>query len=385
MDAIYLDHAATTPLRPEVREAMEPYLAESFGNPSSVHRWGRKAATALEDARTRIAAALGGDRNDFYFVRGGTESDNLAIFGRAQIARDESRAPLVVCSAVDHTAVLSSAEVAVGSDGERVLLPVNPSATIDQDVLEAVLARKPDIVSVMTVNNEVGLRLPVETIAARAYEAGVCMHTDAVQALGKVPIDLNVLPVDLATFTGHKIYGPKSTGLLYKRAGTKLAPRVVGGGQERAIRSGTEDVGGAVGMAVAVELIVAEQTSEAERLGALKGTLLSILQAGVDDFRVHGELDACAPHVLNIGVPGVDRQTLLIELDLAGVAVSSGPACSSGSGTGSHVLMALYGDEIEGPSIRFSLGRLNDEANVKEAGRRVVEVIARTRAHAAPA
>ncbi len=381
MDPIYLDHASTTPVRPEVRAAMEPYLAEIFGNASSVHRWGRKAATGLEDARTRVAAALGGDRNDFYFVRGGTESDNLAVFGRAQIARSEGRTPLIVASAIEHTAILTAAEIASGSDGQCVLLDVRPSGDVDEEELDRLLERKPDLVSFMMVNNETGLQLPVERIARKARAAGVCVHTDAVQAVGKIRVNLDEVAVDLASFTGHKIYGPKSTGLLYKRSGTELEPRVVGGGQERAVRSGTEDVAGAVGMSVAIELAVAEQEGEAERLGRLKVLLLSVLTEGVEDFRIHGDPEVCAPHVLNIGIPGVDRQTLLIELDLAGVAVSSGPACSSGSSRGSHVLAALYGTEIEGPSLRFSFGKLNDEVSVREAGRRIVEAVARTRSN----
>jgi cysteine desulfurase len=381
MDPIYLDHAATTPVRPEVREAMEPYLSEIFGNPSSIHLWGRKAATALEDARTRVGVALGIDRQEVYFVRGGTEADNLAVFGRAQLARAEGRAPVLAVSAVEHVAVLTAAESAVGSDGALHILPVSPDGIIDEERLQAVLDSDPDLVSLMWVNNEVGLRLPVVDVAARAVQQGICVHTDAVQAIGKVPVQLADTGVRLATLTGHKIYGPKSTGMLYKRRGTDLDPRVVGGGQERGVRPGTQDVAGAVGFARALELIVSEQEEESIRLGRLKTLLLDHLQDALPDLRIHGDLDACAPHILNVGILGVDPEAFLIELDICGVAVSAGAACGSGAHAGSHVLAALFGDELEGSALRFSLGKLSTEENTLEAVRRVINVVGKVRAY----
>lgn len=380
MDPIYLDHAATTPMRSEVSEAMAPYLAEVFGNPSSAHRWGRQAANALEDARTRVGVALGIDRNDVYFVRGGTESDNLAVFGRAQFARSQGRAPVIAVSAIEHVAVLTAAEAVTSPDGTLHVLRVDPSGTLDDAELEAALDSAPDLISLMWVNNEVGLRLPVCEVAERAFERGICVHTDAVQALGKVPVDLASPGIELATLTGHKIYGPKSTGMLYKRRGTDLDPRVVGGGQERGIRSGTQDVAGAVGFATAVELVVEERADEAERLGRLKAILLDQLREGVPDLRVHGTIDACGPHILNVGIPNVDAEALLIELDICGVAASAGSACATGAHSGSHVLDALYGDDLDGSTLRFSLGKLSDAENTADAAGRVVSVIERVRA-----
>jgi cysteine desulfurase len=385
MDPIYLDHAATTPVRPEVTEAMAPYLAEVFGNPSSQHRWGRKAATALEDARTRVGTALGVDRQEVYFVRGGTEADNLAVFGRAQFARRKGRPPVIAVSAIEHVAVLTAAETATTPDGDLHVLPVSPHAVIDEERLQVALDAKPDLLSLMWVNNEVGLELAVPQIAARAAELGVCVHTDAVQALGKVPVDLASPGIQLATLTGHKIYGPKSTGMLYKRRGTDLDPRIVGGGQERALRPGTQDVAGAVGFATAVELVVAEQGDESVRLSRLKDRLLADLRAALPDLRVHGAPSACGPHILNVGILGVDAEAFLIELDICGVAVSAGSACGSGAHAGSHVLAALYGDELEGSALRFSLGRLNTDENSAEAARRVIDVVKRVRAYSEPA
>ena len=382
MEPIYLDHAASTPVREEVREAMLPYMGEVFGNPSSVHAWGRKAATALEESRTRIGEALGVDRNDLYFVRGGTESDNLAVFGRAGLARAAGRAPVLCVSAVEHKAVLGAAESAVEPDGRLFVLPVHPDGTVDENVLDEAIAAGADLISVMWVNNEVGLRLPIESIAARADAAGVCVHTDAVQAVGKVPVALGEHPIHMATLTGHKIYGPKSTGLLYKRRGTELDPCVVGGGQERGLRPGTQDVAGAVGLATALELILEEREAEAARLRSLRDALWTLLSEGISDLRRHGDEAACAPHILNVGIPGLDKQALLIELDIAGVGASGGSACSSGGGTGSHVIGALYPEGTDGPSLRFSLGKLNDLDNVREAGRRVVEAVNRIRSYA---
>lgn len=380
MDAIYLDHAATTPVRPEVSEAMVPYLVDVFGNPSSAHQWGRKAANALEDARTRVGIALGVDRNDVYFVRGGTESDNLAVFGRAQLARAQGRAPHIVVSAIEHPAVLAAAETATTPDGQLTILSVDPSGTLNEEELEAALNSQPDLISLMWVNNEVGLMLPVCEVAAQAFERGICVHTDAVQALGKVPVALASTGICLATLTAHKIYGPKSTGMLYKRRGTDLDPRVLGGGQERGVRPGTQDVAGAVGFATAVELVVEEREDEAARLGLLKKLLLDRLLAGVPGLRVHGSPDACAPHILNVGIPDVDAEALLIELDICGIAASAGSACASGTTSGSHVLTALYGDALDGSALRFSLGKLNDTENTADAAARVIDVIERIRA-----
>lgn len=384
MPRTYLDHAATTPVRPEVREAMAPYLHESFGNPSSLHAEGRSARSALEDARERVGACLGVPASTIHFVRGGTESDNLALLGRADRALRDDRRPLVAVSALEHRAVLQAAAAVERQGGEVVRLPVDRTGRIDEDAFGDCLAREADVVSVMWVNNEVGIRLPVEDIAVRCREAGVCFHTDAVQAVGHVPVELEDLPVDLLTATGHKIYGPKSTGILYRQAGVDLSPRLFGGGQERGLRPGTQDVAGAVGMAVALELACEEQEDEARRLGDLRDELETRLSEGIPGLRIHGEEASRAPHISNVGIPGVELDTLLVALDLAGLAVSSGSACSSGAVRASHVLTALYGDEVGSmATLRYSLGRGTDADQIRSAAATTVSSVKRVGSSAA--
>jgi cysteine desulfurase len=374
VQSFYLDHAATTPLRAEVGDAMAPYLSEVFGNPSSTHAWGRRAAAALEEARERSAAAIGARSGEVYFVRGGTESDNLAIWGRVGLAHGAGRAPLIAHSTVEHKAVLESAAAACGPGGEVVVVPVDATGGLDLDALDRALLRSPDLVSVMWVNNEVGTVLPVAEVVRRARAAGVPVHSDAVQAIGKVAVRVGGdAGPDLLTLTGHKIYGPKGTGLLYVRTGVALQPLLHGGGQERGLRPGTQDVAGAWGMTRALELAVAERDSEAPRLQALRDRLEAGLRSRVDGIRVHGAAGERAPHISNLGVPAVDQEALLAGLDLAGVAASSGSACNSGVTRASHVLRALYGPEADGfASVRFSLGRATTEAAID----RVVEITA---------
>lgn len=383
MPRIYLDHAATTPVRAEVREAMAPYLENAFGNPSSLHAEGRRARTALEDARGRIAACLEVSPSTIRFVRGGTESDNLAILGRADRARDAGRRPLVVVSAVEHRAVLQTAAAVERRGGEVIRLDVDPEGRIDEEALSDALEREPDVVSVMWVNNEVGIRLPVKEVAARCRESGVRMHTDAVQAVGKIPVDLEEVPVDFLTATGHKLYGPKGTAILYCSEGAPLSPRLHGGGQERGLRPGTQDVAGAVGLAVAVELAFREREEEAPRLAGLRDELEERLREALPDIRIHGEDAPRAPHISNVGIPDVELDSLLVALDLAGVAVSSGSACSSGAVRASHVLTALYGDEIGSmATLRYSLGRTTDAEQVRAAAEATARSVSRVRGRA---
>jgi len=386
MDPIYLDHAATTPMRDEVREAMAPYFSQRFGNPSSVHARGREAAAALERARARVASVLGAEPREIHFVRGGTESDNLAVLGRCDAVRSEGAEPLVVTSSVEHHAVLESAEAAAKAGGKHEVVAVRPDGSLDAEALEKALEAGPAVVSVMWVNNEVGIRLPVEAVARRCRERRVTFHTDAVQAVGKVPVRVDDVPVDLLTITGHKIYGPKGTGVLYVRSGTLLRPRLFGGGQERELRPGTEDVAGAVGMAEALRLAVEEREGEAERIGRLRDRLEAGLLESIPDLHVHGEGAPRVPHISNVGIPEVDLEGLLIGLDLEGIAVSSGSACASGAVQASHVLRAL---ECEGASevapLRFSLGRSTDEEAVDRAVEATIRTVGRLRSPEVPA
>jgi len=380
MSSIYLDHAATTPLRREVRDAMAPYFDGVFGNPSSQHRWGREAAEALARARARCAEQLGADPSEIYFTRGGTESDNLAISGLAARFRADGLTPTLVVTAVEHHAVLDAAGQATERGaGRLVVLPVSPDGSVDTEHLDSALAVGPVVTSMMWVNNETGIVLPVPDVATRTCAAGAILHTDAVQAAGKVPIRVDEAPVDLLTLAGHKIYGPKGTGLLFVRRGTYVSPLLHGGGQERGLRPGTEDVAGAVGMATALELAVAEREAEAPRLRALRESLEMLLKGAIPGVNIHGEHAPRAPHVTSVGIPGVDGQALRAALDLEGVAISGGSACSSGSATASHVIAAMYGEDYSHAVVRFSLGRGTTEEDVSRAAAVTASSVARIR------
>ena len=379
MSSIYLDHAATTPIRSEVREGMFAILDGDFGNPSSAHGWGRRAAARLEEARERVAGSIGADRSEIYFVRGGTESDNMAILGQAEAVRRRGGTPFAVVSAVEHKAVLSAAAELGERGGRWSTLPVYADGTLDMDVLDAALADGASMVSVMTVNNEVGIRLPIEAVLERTRASGAVFHTDAVQALGKVPVSVEDLPIDLLSLTGHKIYGAKGTGVLFIRRGVDLTPLIFGGGQERGVRPGTEDVAGAVGMSIAVDLAVQEQESEADRIRGLRDLLQSRLESGIAGLRVHGDVPNRAPHILNVGIPNVDPEALLAGLDLEGIAASAGSACDSGTQTASHVLKALYG-RLEGvTALRFSPGRATTEDDIIDSAEATLRVLERFR------
>ncbi|MDH5589628.1 MAG: cysteine desulfurase [Gemmatimonadota bacterium] len=380
MSSLYFDHAATTPLRDEVRAAMEPCLHGNFGNPSSIHRWGREAAAALDGARARVAEALGATPGEIFFVRGGTESDNLAVLGRTRRLVVDGHPPRVVVSSVEHKAVLAAADAALhGSDGVPATLRVGVDGSVDHDALADVLARGPCVVSVMWVNNETGMILPVPEIAARVSGSGSTFHTDAVQAVGKIPVRVDQVPVDLLTVTGHKIYGPRGTGVLFVRTGVEVAPLVHGGGQERGLRPGTEDVAGAVGMAEALQLAVLEQEAERTRLAALRDGLESRLGTLVPGLRVNAGDAPRAPHISSLGIPDVDGGILLGALDLEGVGASGGSACDSGAAKASHVLTALYGQADPLAALRLSLGRATTEADVDRAAQVVARVVERIR------
>ncbi len=353
MEPIYLDHAATTPLRPEVREAMMPLLMDNYGNASSVHRWGREAKVKLEDARARIATLLGARPTEIVFTRGGTEADNLAILGRSRKMRGGG----VVCSAIEHKAVLMTARAAEAEGAPLHILPVDGEGRVDPGALDPVLDPSLAVVSVMWANNEVGTVQPIPALAERCQQAGVAFHTDAVQAFGKLPVRVDEVPVSLLSISAHKVGGPKGVGALFVRKGTRLEPLVHGGGHERGLRAGTEDVAGAVGFALAAELAVREREAEAARLEELRDALQEGLLQRVPDLRVNGAGTERIPTVLNISVPGANDEMLLVMLDLEGVAASSGSACSSGGVTPSHVLTAMgLPPEVAGPSVRLSLG-----------------------------
>lgn len=357
MRHVYLDHAATTAMRPEVRDAMAPYLDERFGNPSSIHRWGRQARNALEEARERVASALGAKRREIVFTGGGTEADNMAVLGRWRTACGPERRGTVVCSAVEHKAAGAAAQCAAAEGAELVLLGVDEDGRVDLGALEEALRADPCVVAVMWANNEVGTIQPVSAIGERCREAGAVFHTDAVQAFGKVRVRVDETACDLLAISGHKVAGPKGIGALYVREGVQILPLVYGGGQERDLRPGTENVAAAIGMAVAAELAAREQEEEAARLLGLRHRLEAGLRRVCSDVVVNGPAEGRLPNIVNITVAGADQEALLIGLDLEGVAASGASACQSGTVKPSHVLVAMgrfrQGDGV----VRLSLGR----------------------------
>ena len=379
--AVYLDHAATTPVRPEVLEAMLPYLTEqAFGNPSSAHRFGRAARAGLEQARREVAQATGAEPNQVIFTSGGTEADNLGIVGAALAARDRGGAMCAVVSATEHKAILAAAHAVCHLGGREVILPVDGAGRVDLDALDAALAERPAVVSIMWVNNEVGTVQPVREIASRCHAAGVYFHTDAVQAFGKLPVSLRELPCSLLTISGHKIGAPKGIGALIVRDRKAVEAIIHGGGQQYGIRPGTENVAGAVALGRAAALAAGEQADVADRLRHLRDDLAARLAAAVPDIRVNGEAGERAPHVLNVSVAGADSEALLMHLDLAGVAASSGSACSTGSVEPSHVLVAMgVPRDLALGAIRFSLGRESTAADVDRVAEVMPAVAAKVR------
>ena len=382
MNAVYLDHAATTPVRAEAREAMLPYLGERFGNPSSVHRWGRQARNALEEARERVAAVLGAERVQVVFTGGGTEADNLAVLGRFRHACRENGAPgAVACSAIEHPAILGAAARAASEGAERLILGVDADGVVDVGVLDEVLAARPCVVSVMWGNNEIGTVQPVAEIGARCRSGEVPFHTDAVQAFGKVRVRVDEVACDLLSLSGHKFGGPKGIGVLYVRGGTTLLPLAHGGGQERELRPGTENVASAVGFAVAAELAAAEQEALATRLSALRERLEATVLENVPGATVLGAgAETRLPNIATFWIPDADGEGLLIGLDLEGVAASGGSACHSGTSKASHVLVALGVGEEPGAVVRVSMGHATTAAEIDRAAAALPRVAARVRA-----
>ena len=361
---IYLDHAATTPIRAEVLDAMTPFFGARFGNPSSMHRWGRDARTALDEARGRVAACLKAQPDEIVFTSGGTEGDNLAIIGPWRMRRQQGR-NAVVTSPTEHKAVLEVVHQVAREGGEERLLPITLDGLIDMHAMTTLIDAQVAVVSVMWINNEIGVVQDVPAIGAHAHSVGALMHTDAVQAFGKLPIDTTALPIDLLSLSGHKIGAPKGIGAMYIRRGTPFEPLFHGGSQDRGRRPGTENVAFAVGLALAAELQLAEREQECARLGAMRDALQSAILARVPDAVVHGVAAQRAPHILNLSVPGTDSESLLMALDLAGIAASGGSACQSGSVSPSHVLSAMgVSRALAGAAVRLSVGIMTTDAEI---------------------
>ncbi|HVD60211.1 MAG TPA: cysteine desulfurase family protein [Gemmatimonadaceae bacterium] len=365
---IYLDHAATTPVRDEVFEAMRPFFGPRFGNPSSTHRWGREARAALDEARERVAKCLGARNDEICFTSGGTEGDNLAILGAWRAMREKGRTA-VVSSPIEHKAVLGAIHQAAHEGAEERVLSVTADGCVTMESFDAKVDDAVAVCSVMWVNNEIGTIQPIPELAEKAKSRGVVMHTDAVQAFGKVEIDATKQQFDLLSISGHKLGAPKGIGAVYIRRGTPLEPLMHGGTQDRGRRPGTENVAFAVGLARAAELALEERVEECRRLESLRNKLEATIAENVPDAVIHGRNATRAPHVLNISIPGTDSESMLMALDLKGIAASGGSACSSGSINPSHVLLAIgVKPDLAGAAIRMSLGSLTTEEAIERVG-----------------
>lgn len=362
----YLDHAATTPVLPEVAELMTAVMREEYGNPSSVHGIGRRAKELVEDARDRVAAAIGARADEIVFTGGGTEADNLALKGAA--AKLRGNGEHIVVTAFEHHAVLDAAEW-LGRQGFEVsIAPVTSEGRVDPDTIAELVGNRTILVSVMTVNNEIGTIQDLKAIgdAVREKNAHTVVHTDAVQALGNMAVDLHAWGADLAAFAAHKLGGPKGVGALFIRSGVAVDPTVHGGGQERGLRSGTLNVPGIAAFGLAAEIAAKEVHEKSERLAALRQRLLDGLRETVPDLVVNGSLEDRVAGNLNVSIPGTEGETLLLLLDQEGIACSSGSACASGALDPSHVLLAIgTSRELARGSLRFSLGRPSTEDDVE--------------------
>lgn len=377
----YLDYHATTPVDPRVVEAMLPYFTEQFGNPASrQYRQGWTANEAVETARGQVAALIGARAKDLVFTSGATEANALAIMGACRAAR--SRGRHIITVATEHKAVLETCR-ALGREGWSVTeLPVDAEGLITPEAVEAALTPDTVLVSVMAANNEIGVLQPLAAIGAVCRARGVLLHTDAVQAAGKVPFDVEAAQVDLASLTAHKLYGPKGVGVLYVRRGkgrVDLEPLVHGGGHERGLRSGTLNVPGIVGFGAAAALALASRDAEAARLAPLRDALLDGLRRAVPGVSVNGSMTARLPHNLHVGFGGIDGDALMTSL-ADDLAVSSGSACSSGSQEPSHVLRALGPDAARRASLRFGLGRWTTDDDITAAVEAVSAAVRRLRA-----
>ncbi len=364
MRRVYLDHSATTPVDAEVATLMLTYYTEKYGNPSSIHGFGREAKHALEEARLQVASLIGAKPEEVTFTSGGTEADNLAILGIAEARRNKGKHLMI--SAIEHHAVLETAEYLEKMGFELTVLPVNAEGFVEVETVAKALRPDTILVSVMHANNEVGTIQPIEEIGKLVREHGAAFHVDAVQTLGKIPVNVNNLNVDLLTISGHKIYGPKGVGALYIRKGIRISPLMHGGGQEKKRRSGTENTPGIIGFGKACELAGQRMFEEAKRVKKLRDKLLTGIVERIEHVKVNGPLgDLRLPNNVNVSIEFVEGESLLLSLDMLGIAASSGSACTSGSLDPSHVLLAMgLSHEIAHGSLRFTFGHQNTEEDV---------------------
>jgi len=370
MRRIYLDHAATTPTHPEVVKAMLPYFTDAFGNPSSIYSYGQEAKGAIEDARTKVAELISARSEEIVFTSGGTEADNFALKGI--VYANEHKGNHIITSSIEHHAVMEVCKFLERRGFRITRLPVDKYGLVDPQDVKRAITDKTILISVMHANNQVGTIEPVEEIGKIAREARVYFHTDAVQTVGHIPVNVDELKVDLLSIAAHKFYGPKGVGALYVRKGTRLVSLMHGGEQEKRRRAGTENVPAIVGLGKAVELAGQEMDKEAERLAYLRDKLIKGLLEKIDHIRLNGHPTRRLPNNVNVSVDFVEGESMLLNLDLEGICASTGSACSSAILEPSHVLLALgLPPEQAHGSLRFTMGRENTEADVE----RVLEVL----------
>jgi cysteine desulfurase len=376
---IYLDHNATTPVYPEVLEAMLPFYKEGFGNASSIHSFGREAKVALEESREKISKLLNADPLEIYFTSGGTESDNLAVKGIAWANRKKGNH--IITSKIEHHAILESCKFLEREGLEVTYLPVDRYGLADPDELKKNIKKETILVSIMHANNEVGTIEPIEELSKIARENGVYFHTDAVQSTGKIKIDVNSLGVDLLSLSAHKFYGPKGVGAIYIKRGVRLTPLAHGGHHEKARRAGTENVPGIVGLAKALEIANRDMEKEDKRLKNLSERFFEKITEQIPDVYLNGHPELRIPNTLNLSFKGVEGESIILSLDLKGIAVASGSACTSGTLEPSHVLSAMgVPPDLAQSSLRFSFGRSNTIDDIDYVVEVLPEIVSRLRA-----
>lgn len=361
---IYLDHAATTPVHPEVAAVVQDVMSNCFGNPSTLHAIGREARGLLDKARQQVADLICARPEEIFFTSGGTEADFLALWG--VVCSRKGRGSHIITSSIEHHAVLNNcAYLAELFDCRVTYLPVDGAGMVDPDDVRRAIERETALISIMHANNEVGTIEPVEEIAAIAREEGIPFHVDAVQTVGHLPIDVNRLGVDLLSLSGHKFYGPKGVGALYVRQGTPFTAVLRGGGQERGYRSGTENIPGIAGLGQAADIARCDLEEETQRLQRLRDALIQGIEERIPGARLNGHRTRRLPHNVNFSFPDVEGESLVLGLDLQGIAVSSGSACSSGTGEPSHVLRSLgLPESYLNGAVRMTLGRANTEEDI---------------------
>ncbi|WML45501.1 cysteine desulfurase family protein [Neobacillus sp. PS3-40] len=377
MERIYLDHAATTPMHPKVAEKMLEVMKSNFGNPSSIHSFGRDARYLLDQSRETIAKSIGAKESEIIFTSGGTEADNMALFGVAESYQHQGKH--IITTQVEHHAVLHACQKLERMGFEVTYLPVDETGRISLEDFKSALKDDTILVSIMYGNNEVGTLQPIKDIGHLLKEHQAILHTDAVQAYGIENINVNESFIDLLSVSAHKVNGPKGTGFLFARENVKLVPRSFGGDQERKRRAGTEDIASIIGLSEAVLIAQEERSTKREKFKEFKDLLINELQTQKIKFNVNGSLENSMPHVLNLSFPDTNVESMLVNLDLAGIAVSSGSACTAGSIKPSHVLVAMFGNESERliNSIRFSFGLNTTKEQILRVAHELVRIVTR--------